>query len=164
MPEIELAQGRIRYRDEGGGPPIVFVHGALVDGRLWEPVVERLGDSRCIVPDLPLGAHSIAMRPDADVSPAGIARLIADLLEALDLRDVTLVGNDTGGGLCQLLVTRHPERVGRLVLTTATRSTTSRPRCSAGWWSPPGCGCSRHCCSRCACARCGGRRSPSAGW
>jgi pimeloyl-ACP methyl ester carboxylesterase len=118
VPEIQLAHGTILYRDEGSGPPIVFVHGALVDGRLWEPVVERLSPTaRCIVPDLPLGAHRIAMRPEADVSPTGLARLIADLLEALDLRDVTLVGNDTGGALCQFTVTRHPERIGRLVLT-----------------------------------------------
>jgi pimeloyl-ACP methyl ester carboxylesterase len=118
VPEIEFAQGTVRYRDEGDGPPIVFVHGALVDGRLWEPVVDRLaGDARCVVPDLPLGAHRIAMRPDADVSPTGLARLIADLIEALELRDVTLVGNDTGGALCQFVMTRHPERIGRLVLT-----------------------------------------------
>lgn len=118
MPEIELAQGTVRYRDEGAGAPIVFVHGALVDGRVWEPVVDRLAPgARCIVPDLPLGAHRIAMRPDADVSPTGLARLIADLVEALDLRDVTLVGNDTGGALCQFVVTRHSERIGRLVLT-----------------------------------------------
>ena len=58
VPEIELAQGTVRYRDEGAGPAIVFIHGALVDGRLWEPVVDRLVDgARCIVPDLPLGAH-----------------------------------------------------------------------------------------------------------
>jgi pimeloyl-ACP methyl ester carboxylesterase len=118
VPEIELAQGTVRYRDEGAGPPIVFAHGALVDGRLWEPVVERLRDStRCVVPDLPLGAHRIAMRPDADLSPTGLAALIAELLERLDLRDVTLVGNDTGGALCQFVVTRHPERIGGLVLT-----------------------------------------------
>ena len=116
MPDIDLAQGTLRYRDEGNGPPIVFVHGALVDGRLWQPVVDRLRDSaRCIVPDLPLGAHRIAMR--ADLTPVGLAELIADLLEKLDLRDVTLVGNDTGGALCQFLVTRRPERIGRLVLT-----------------------------------------------
>ena len=118
MSEIQLAQGTVRYRDEGSGPPIVFVHGALVDGRLWEPVVDRLTSvARCVVPDLPLGAHRIPMRPDADVSPTGLAQLIADLLSALDLRDVTLVGNDTGGALCQFTVTRHPERIGRLVLT-----------------------------------------------
>ena len=118
MPEVPLSQGTIRYRDDGSGPPIVFVHGALVDGRLWEPVVERLsGVARCIVPDLPLGSHELPMREDADLSPHGLAALIAGFLDALDLEQVTLVGNDTGGGLCQLVAVRHPERIGRLVLT-----------------------------------------------
>jgi pimeloyl-ACP methyl ester carboxylesterase len=118
MHELTLPQGTIRYRDEGTGPTIVFVHGALVDGRLWDPVVERLRDRfRCVVPDLPLGSHKVALHADADLSPHGIAGLIADVLERLDLTDVTLVGNDTGGALCQLLVVAHPERVGRLVLT-----------------------------------------------
>jgi pimeloyl-ACP methyl ester carboxylesterase len=118
MPEITLEHGTLGYRDEGSGPPVVFVHGALVNGTLWDPVVERLaGSVRCIVPDLPLGSHATAMRPDADLSPTGLARLIAGLIEALDLRDVTLVGNDTGGALCQFVATRHPERIGRLVLT-----------------------------------------------
>jgi pimeloyl-ACP methyl ester carboxylesterase len=118
MPEITLPQGTVRYRDEGTGPTLVFIHGALVNHRLWEPVIERLaGRARCVAPDLPLGSHQIALRPDADLSPTGLARLIADFLGALDLQDVTLVGNDTGGALCQLVVTRHPERIGRLVLT-----------------------------------------------
>jgi pimeloyl-ACP methyl ester carboxylesterase len=116
VPEIQLSAGTVRYRDSSSGAPVVFVHGALVDGRLWDPVVERL-DRRCVVPDLPLGAHRVAMRPDADLTPAGLADLIAELLEKLDLRDVTLVGNDTGGALCQFVVTRHPERIARLVLT-----------------------------------------------
>jgi pimeloyl-ACP methyl ester carboxylesterase len=117
MPEITLPQGTIRYRDEGDGPPLVFVHGALVDGRLWEPVVERLEGHRCIVPDLPLGSHRIPMRPDADLTPTGLAQLIADLIAALELDNVTLVGNDTGGALCQFVAARHPERLERLVLT-----------------------------------------------
>jgi pimeloyl-ACP methyl ester carboxylesterase len=118
MPEVRLEQGTVRYRDEGSGPPIVFVHGALVDGTLWSPVVERLaGRARCIVPDLPLGSHRLPMERDADLSPTGLARLIAGLLEALDLHDVTLVGNDTGGALSQLVATRHPERLAALVLT-----------------------------------------------
>jgi pimeloyl-ACP methyl ester carboxylesterase len=118
MPELTLDSGTIHYRDEGAGPVLVFIHGALVDGRLWEPVVDRLrGRFRCVVPDLPLGSHRRPMRPDADLSPHGLAALIAEVLERLDLHDVTLVGNDTGGALCQLVVVRHPERVGRLVLT-----------------------------------------------
>ena len=118
MPAVMLEQGTVRYRDEGSGPPIVFVHGALVDGTLWSPVVERLaGRARCIVPDSPLGSHRVPMRRDADLSPTGLAALIAGLLEALDLHDVTLVGNDTGGALSQLVATRHPERLGALVLT-----------------------------------------------
>jgi pimeloyl-ACP methyl ester carboxylesterase len=118
MPEITLPQGTIHYRDEGDGPPLVFVHGALVNGTLWDPVVERLaGRARCIVPDLPLGSHRTPMNPDADLTPHGLAQLIADFLAALDLEDVTLVGNDTGGGLCQFVAVRHPERLGGLVLT-----------------------------------------------
>jgi pimeloyl-ACP methyl ester carboxylesterase len=119
MPELNLPQGTIRYREDGTGPPIVFVHGALVDGRLWEPVVARLRDRfRCIVPELPLGSHELPVREDADLSPHGLAAMVAGVLDALDLDDVTLVGNDTGGGLCQLVVVAHPERVGRLVLTS----------------------------------------------
>ena len=118
MPELTLEQGTIRYRDEGTGPVLFFVHGALVDGRLWEPVVDRLRDRfRCVVPELPLGSHELAMPAGADLSPHGLARLVAGVLDALDLDDVTLVGNDTGGAICQLLVVAHPERVGRLVLT-----------------------------------------------
>jgi pimeloyl-ACP methyl ester carboxylesterase len=118
MPEITLPQGTVHYRDEGSGPAVVFIHGALVNGRLWEPVVERLAaHARCIVPDLPLGSHPIALNRDADLTPTGLARLIADFIAALELEDVTLVGNDTGGALCQLVTARHPERLGGLVLT-----------------------------------------------
>ncbi|HWM63323.1 MAG TPA: alpha/beta hydrolase [Solirubrobacterales bacterium] len=116
--EIDLPVGRIRYREAGEGKPIVFVHGYLVDGRLWDGVVDGLSDRfRCIAPDWPIGAQQIAMKPDADLSPYGIAALIASFLDALDLEDVTIVGNDSGGAMSQVLVTRHPERIGRLVLT-----------------------------------------------
>jgi len=116
--EVTLPQGTINYRERGTGEPIVFVHGALVNADLWRKVVPELAkDHRCIAPDLPLGSHERAMPPDADLSPHGAAKLIADFIAALDLDNVTLVGNDTGGALCQLVVTRHPERIGRLVLT-----------------------------------------------
>jgi pimeloyl-ACP methyl ester carboxylesterase len=116
--QIELAQGTVRYRDSGEGPPIVFVHGLLVDGLLWRKVTPSLeGEFRCIVPDWPLGAHRIALAESADRSPRGMANLIADFLQAMELEEVTLVANDTGGAIAQLLVTERPERIGKLVLT-----------------------------------------------
>jgi pimeloyl-ACP methyl ester carboxylesterase len=130
---VRLPAGTIRYRSRGRGRPVVFVHGFLTNGDLWRGVVPPLADShRCITPDWPLGSHTVAMEPDADLTPHGIARLIADLLEALDLDDVVLVGNDTGGALAQMVATRHPERLGALVLTP----------CDAfanfpAWWSKP---------------------------
>jgi pimeloyl-ACP methyl ester carboxylesterase len=116
--EIRLSQGPIRYREVGEGEPIVFVHGYLVDGRLWSQTAEHLASAhRCILPDWPMGAHRVAMNADADLSPPGIANVIADFLEAMDLNGATIVGNDSGGAMSQVLVTRRPERIGRLVLT-----------------------------------------------
>ena len=115
---VDLSTARIRYRDVGEGPPIVFVHGLLVDGALWRKVTPALeGEFRCIVPDLPLGAHTIPMNEGADVTPLGLARMVVEFIEKLDLRDVTLVGNDTGGALTQIAITESPERIGRVVLT-----------------------------------------------
>ncbi len=115
---VDLSAGRIRYRDAGDGPPIVFVHGLLVDGRLWRKVTPALeGEFRCLTPDFPLGAHTIPMKADADVTPPGLARLVIEFIENLDLRDVTLVGNDTGGALTQIAITESPERIARVVLT-----------------------------------------------
>lgn len=116
--EVSLPQGVVRYRDEGTGPTLVFVHGLLVNSVLWRDVIAALsGQFRCLALDLPLGAHTVPLNADADLSPSGVARLIADFLAALDLHDVTLVGNDTGGALCQLTIVNHPERITRLVLT-----------------------------------------------
>ena len=129
MPDIALPTGIIDYHDTGTGPPVVLVHGALVDAQLWRPLIERLeATHRCIAPELPLGSHRRAMAPDADQTPHGVARLIGELLEALDLRDVTLVGNDTGGGLAQLVALDHGERVGRLVLTNCDAFETFPPK------------------------------------
>ena len=115
---VDLSAGRIRYRDAGEGPPIVFVHGLLVDGQLWREVTPELeGEFRCIVPDWPLGSHTIPMKPDADLTPPALAGLILELLEKLDLRGVTLVGNDTGGALTQIAATRDSGRIARVVLT-----------------------------------------------
>ena len=116
--EVSLPQGLVRYQDHGSGPTLVFLHGLLVNSALWRDVVSLLsGQFRCIAPDLPLGAHWVPLHSDADLSPLGVAQLVADFLEALDLHDVTLVGNDTGGAICQLTIASHPERITRLVLT-----------------------------------------------
>jgi pimeloyl-ACP methyl ester carboxylesterase len=116
--EVQLPAGTIRYREAGTGKPVVFVHGYLVDGRLWDGVVDRLSDRfRCLAPDWPLGAQQVAMNPGADLSPPGLARLIADFLDMLALEDVTIVGNDSGGALSQILAANHPQRIARLALT-----------------------------------------------
>jgi pimeloyl-ACP methyl ester carboxylesterase len=117
--ELGLPQGRLRYFEAGTGPPIVFAHGLLVNANLWRKVVTTLSPNfRCIALDLPLGSHTLPMPEAADLTPYGLTDLIADALEALALEEVTLVGNDTGGALCQMVVTRRPERIGRLVLTS----------------------------------------------
>lgn len=116
--DVQLPQGTVRYRETGAGEPIIFVHGLLVNGDLWRKVVPLLSDRfRCITPDLPLGSHTVPMAADADLSPPGVAQLIVDFMDALGVDKVTLVGNDTGGAVCQLVVSAHPERVQRLVLT-----------------------------------------------
>jgi pimeloyl-ACP methyl ester carboxylesterase len=118
MNEVTIPQGTISYSEAGEGPPIVFLHGLLVDGRLWRKVTPLLHDRfHCIVPNLPLGSHTVPMNPDADLSPAGMARIVAGFLEALELEDVTLVANDTGGAIAQITAANHPERIGRLALT-----------------------------------------------
>jgi pimeloyl-ACP methyl ester carboxylesterase len=115
---VALPQGEVRYFERGSGRPVVFIHGVLTNADLWRAVVPDVAEAgfRCIAPDLPLGSHDIPMKPDADLTPQGQADLIADFLAALDLQDVILVGNDTGGALVQIMLSRRPERVERVVL------------------------------------------------
>lgn len=118
MRRIDLPQGPILYREDGSGPPVLFVHGVLADGLLWREVMRQLAPGfRCIAPDWPLGSHRLPMTAGADLTPPGQARLIADFMAALDLEGVTLVGNDSGGALCQMVAASYPERIARLVLT-----------------------------------------------
>ncbi len=118
MQEVELSAGIIEYEDTGGsGPIVVLLHGLVMDGSLWRHVVRELrADHRCVVPTLPVGGHRRPMRADADLSLRGLASLQAEFLEALDLRDVTLVGNDLG--LFQVTASEYPERIARLVITS----------------------------------------------
>jgi len=120
MAEIELSVGTIEYHDTGGdGPVIVLLHGLLMDSSLWADVVAELStDFRCLAPTLPMGAHRDAMHDDADLSLPRMAGLVAEFLDRLDLHDVTLVGNDTGGALVQLLACDDSPRIGRIVLAS----------------------------------------------
>jgi pimeloyl-ACP methyl ester carboxylesterase len=117
--EIALPSGSVRYFDAGRGEPLVFVHGLLVNANLWRHLVSMLErEFRCICLDLPLGSHTTPMPSHADLRPPALADVIGDALERLCLDDVTLIGNDTGGALCQLLITGRPDRIGRMVLTS----------------------------------------------
>ena len=105
------------YTDTGGGGPIVvLLHGVLMNGSLWDGIVDGLRDRyRCIVPELPFGAHHRPMPDDADLSLESIAARIAEFLVELDLRHVTLVCNDWGGA--QLVISPGgSDRVASLVL------------------------------------------------
>ena len=115
---LRLGQGTIRYRQLGSGQPIVLVHGLLTNSLLWADVAPLLAkDFRVIAPDWPLGSHLQPLEPGVDLRPPALAKLVADFIAALELEQVTLVGNDTGGALCQLVAVNHPERLARLVLT-----------------------------------------------
>ncbi len=114
---VDLSAGTIEYEDTGGdGPVLVLLHGLSMAGRAWDAVVERLrAEHRVLLPTLPLGAHRIAMKADADLSLRGLGRLVAEFLDALDLTEVTLAFNDWGGA--QVMIAEGlMGRVARLVL------------------------------------------------
>jgi len=122
MSSVSLTAGSIHYDRSGpaDGRPIVFIHGYAMGRSLWRPVIERLSARGfdCLAPTWPLGAHTEAMNEGADLSMDGVAATVAELLEALHLDDVVLVGNDTGGAIAQLVAVGTPERLGALVLTS----------------------------------------------
>jgi pimeloyl-ACP methyl ester carboxylesterase len=116
--ELQTSAGPLRYRERGTGRPVVFLHGIVANSALWRRVVPALGDDvRCITPDWPLGSHRAPLGPGADFSLPGLARLVEEVLERLELEDATLVANDTGGAIAQWVAVRNPDRLARLVLT-----------------------------------------------
>jgi pimeloyl-ACP methyl ester carboxylesterase len=121
MPAVSLDAGTIHYETLGpdDGRPVVFVHGYAMGNSLWRPLAERLARRglRCIAPTWPLGAHTEPMHDGTDLTMEGMAAIVGDLLETLGLDDVVLVGNDTGGAICQIVATNNPVRLGALVLT-----------------------------------------------
>ena len=138
-PEIVVVRtphGRVRVLDTGGdGPPVLLVHSLLVDPDLYSAVVPALRTAgwRCVVPELPLGAHALPLDDGADVTPAGLARLLVEVLDALGLPRVHVVGVDTGGALTQLLMAHHRDRVGSVVLTGCDAYEHFPPRSLLGW-------------------------------
>ena len=129
MPHVELSHGTLHYHDSGAGAPVVFLHGYFMGADLWDPVVRLLEDEfRCLVPELPFGAHPAPMRPGADLTAAGLGRLVAGFLDALDLREVTLAGNDSGAAVAQVVAARHAGRLGGLVLATGDAFDNFPPR------------------------------------
>ncbi|MEU7566897.1 alpha/beta hydrolase [Streptomyces fradiae] len=116
MPRVVLSSGPVDYRDTGGeGPVLVFGHGLPMNGSQWRKVVPLLDGYRCVLPTLPMGGHRQPMRPDADLSQRGVARLLGEFIEALGLRRVSLVLNDWGGG--QFLVLEgQDQHIARMVL------------------------------------------------
>ncbi len=132
---LDLQAGPVRCVVRGpegvpDAPVLLFVHGFLVDGGVWGEVPERLAELGCrtVTVTLPLGAHTVAMRPDAALSPASVGRMVCELMEVLDLHEVTLVGNDTGGAICQLALRHDSSRVARLVLTNCDAFEVFPPR------------------------------------
>lgn len=116
MPTVQLTAGPLHYAERGEGPPVVLLHGLLINHTQWDGVIDLLPDGfRYLMPDLPLGAHPEPMLPGADLSMRGLNVLIAEFLTALDLRDTTLVHSDWGGGLF-LTAYGLDERVGRLIV------------------------------------------------
>jgi pimeloyl-ACP methyl ester carboxylesterase len=114
---LELDGGRLNVHVCGEGPAVVFVHGVLVNANLWRGVVARLDGFTRVALDMPLGSHLVAM-PARRLTPDDLAALIGEAVQALGLEDVTLVGNDTGGALCQIAASHRPPWLGRLVLTS----------------------------------------------
>jgi pimeloyl-ACP methyl ester carboxylesterase len=117
--ELELDAGPIAYRDSGGsGPPLVLLHGLLMDSGLWDEVTAELTpDFRCIRPTLPMGAHRKPMRDGADLSLRGQVRILVEFLDRLELREVTLVFNDWCGAQI-MIAERWDQRVGRIVFAS----------------------------------------------
>ena len=115
--QVETPSGRINYLEQGRGPVALFVHGVLLNSHLWRNQLAELSDiRRCIAPDL-LAHGDTEIAPDQNVSVTANAEMLQQFLDALKIDQVDLVGNDSGGGICQIFAALYPERVRSLTLT-----------------------------------------------
>lgn len=107
--------GGISLTDVGEGPVTLFVHGVFTNGRLWRNCVRLLsGHRRCVSVDLPGHGHT---PPVGEPSVWGLADAVDTVIRELDLCEVHLVGNDTGGAVAQVVLTRDPDRFASFALT-----------------------------------------------
>jgi pimeloyl-ACP methyl ester carboxylesterase len=114
---VQVPSGRISYLEEGAGPVALFVHGVLLNGYLWRHQMTDLSDiRRCIAVDL-LAHGDTEVASGEDVSVTANANMLKEFLDALQIDQVDLVGNDSGGGIAQIFAATHPERVRSLTLT-----------------------------------------------
>jgi len=113
----ETRFGRIAYVERGSGPVALFIHGLPLCGYEWRSVLETLAPERRTIALDMMGLGYTETREGQDISFASQADMVAAFLDALGIDRVELVGNDTGGGVSQLFVAAHPERVRTLVLT-----------------------------------------------
>ena len=114
---VDTASGKISYVERGTGPVALFVHGVLLNGWLWRHQLEGLSDlRRCIAPDL-LAHGRTEISALQDVSVTANARMLVEFLDALQIDQVDLVGNDSGGGICQIFAALFPNRVRSITLT-----------------------------------------------
>lgn len=99
---VPTSVGEIAYLEAGSGPAALFVHGVFFNAELWRGQLEGLaGARRCLAPDLL--AHGQSAFPTAGLTIEDQAAALLAFLDALDVHDVDLVGNDTGGAVAQLL-------------------------------------------------------------
>jgi pimeloyl-ACP methyl ester carboxylesterase len=114
---VATPSGRIAYAEAGAGPVALFVHGVLLNGHLWRHQLAGLADlRRCIAPDL-LAHGDTEIASDQDVSVTANAKMLVEFLDALNIGEVDLVGNDSGGGIAQIFAAQNPSRVRSLTLT-----------------------------------------------
>ena len=109
--------GNIAYREAGSGPVAIFVHGVMVNGHLWDRLIERLVDVRCCIAVDILAHGATPARADQDLSFDAQAGMLAAFCLAMKFDRVDVIANDSGGGIAQIFAARHPELIRSLVLT-----------------------------------------------
>src|SRR5256885_4462491 len=111
--QVAVTGGTLGYRERGDGPPVLFLHGVLVNGDLWRGVVPRVAEAgfRCITPDLPFGSHERPMDGDADLTPPALSRMVVEVIDRLGLEQPIVVANDTGGALTQIAMAQNADQL-----------------------------------------------------